>query len=34
MNRLVAAIPEPEIAESRQYRDRHGNITVLEVTRK
>jgi hypothetical protein len=34
MNRLVAAIPEPEIAASRQYRDRHGNITVLEVTRK
>ena len=34
MNRLLTAIPEAEIAESRQYRDRHGNITVLEVTRK
>ena len=34
MNRLVAAIPEAEIGESRQYRDRHGNITVLEVSRR
>jgi len=34
MNRLLAAIPEDAIADSRQYRDRHGNITVLEVTRK
>jgi extracellular factor (EF) 3-hydroxypalmitic acid methyl ester biosynthesis protein len=34
MNRLVAAIPEAEIGESRQYHDRHGNITVLEVSRK
>jgi hypothetical protein len=34
MNRLVGAIPEAEIAESRQYHDRHGNITILEVTRK
>ena len=34
MNRLLAAIPEAEIAGARQFRDRHGNITVLEVTRK
>jgi len=34
MNRLVAAIPEAEIGESRQYRDRHGNITVIEVSRR
>ena len=34
MQRLVAAIPEADLAESRQYRDRHGNITVLELTRK
>jgi extracellular factor (EF) 3-hydroxypalmitic acid methyl ester biosynthesis protein len=34
MNRLLAAIPEAEIAGSRQFRDRHGNITVLEVTRR
>jgi SAM-dependent methyltransferase len=34
MNRLLAAIPEAEIAGARQFRDRHGNITVLEVTRR
>lgn len=33
MNRLLAAIPENEIAGARQFRDRHGNITVLEITR-
>jgi extracellular factor (EF) 3-hydroxypalmitic acid methyl ester biosynthesis protein len=34
MNRLAAAIPEAEIGELRLYRDRHGNITVLEVSRR
>jgi SAM-dependent methyltransferase len=34
MNRLLGGIPERDIAESRLFRDRHGNITVLEVTRK
>jgi hypothetical protein len=34
MNRLLGGIPERDIAESRLFRDRHGNITVLEVTRR
>lgn len=33
MTRLMAALPEVEIAETRLYPDRHGNITVLEITR-
>ena len=34
MTRLLGAIPESDIADSRLFRDRHGNITFLEVTRR
>lgn len=34
MDRLLSAIPEAEIARSSHYRERHGNITFLEVTRR
>jgi len=34
MTRLIVGIPEREIADVCLLRDRHGNITVLEVTRK
>jgi len=34
MHRLLSAIPDSEIADARLFRDDHGNITVLEVTRK
>jgi extracellular factor (EF) 3-hydroxypalmitic acid methyl ester biosynthesis protein len=34
MARLLGAIPESEIAGERLFRDRHGNITFLEVTRR
>ena len=34
MTRLLVAIPESEIADARLFRDRHGNITFLEVTRR
>jgi extracellular factor (EF) 3-hydroxypalmitic acid methyl ester biosynthesis protein len=34
MHRLLGAIPEREVDDARLFRDRHGNITVLEVTRR
>jgi hypothetical protein len=34
MTRLMHAIPEREIEDARLFRDAHGNITVLEVTRR
>jgi hypothetical protein len=34
MTRLTSAIPEREVAEARLFREPHGNITVLEVTRR
>ena len=34
MMRLLAAIPERDLANVRLFRDRHLNITVLEVTRR
>ena len=34
MHDLLAAVPEAEVADARLFRDRHGNITVLEVTKR
>ena len=34
MMRLLGAIPEGDLTDARLFRDRHRNITVLEVTRR